>query len=151
MLSDFNIFETESRERVKIGQDRCDATDQNEFEPTTFSPHADQGAPCNIPKLEAGYYNVSQRNKENTGLAQKLNTLPTYRLDGDAYDFSVVPQVSSISNNVGSSQGQILTITGSGFSTSGDNQVNLADTSCEILSESSTEINPFSWENVAFV
>ena len=125
---------------IKIGQERCDSSDQNEFEPITFSPHSDQGAPCNIPKLEAGYYNVSQRNKENTGLAQKLNTVPTYRLDGDAYDFSVVPQISSISNNVGSSQGQILTIQGSGFSTSGDNQVNLADTSCEILSQSSTEI-----------
>ena len=124
----------------KIGDDRCDATDQNEFTPITFSPHSDQYAPCNVPKLEAGYYSVSQKNKENTGNAQKLNTVPTYRFNGEPYDFAIVPQINSISNNVGSAEGQIITIQGSGLSTSGNNQVNLADTPCEILSESSTEI-----------
>ena len=125
---------------VKIGDYRCDATGEDELDAITISSGSDQAAPCVVPSIESGYYSVSQRNLKNTGSAQKMNTLPTYRFNEDPYDFVILPKINSISNQGGSQEGQIITVTGSGFSSSGQNEVNLGGNQCTILSQSSTEI-----------
>ena len=125
---------------IKIGDFRCDASDQNEFDAVTFSSGNNQ-APCNVSTmLEAGYYPVTEKSKNNTGYAKVLNTAYNFKFDGEPYNFAVVPKISSISNNVGSSQGQIITVKGVGFSSSEQNSVSVASIPCTILSQSSTEI-----------
>lgn len=124
----------------KIGDQRCDMNEQNEFNFQEFQTYDKPTLPCNVPPMEAGYYNVTQRNLRNTGLAKKLPTVPTYRFGGDSYDFVVVPRIDSISNNNGSIEGQIITIKGAGFSTTNQNEVSLGNVSCKILEQSATEI-----------
>ena len=126
---------------LKIGNDRCDASNQNEYNPTAFSVNAEQQSSCNVPYIEAGYYNVSQMNMVSTGLASNLNTLSTYKFNGTSYNFAIIPQITWMTNNKGSPFGQILTVYGVGFSSTGQNEVYYGDTKCIIKSQSDTQID----------
>ena len=110
------------------------------MDPITFNLGSEETGVCDVPDLEAGYYNVTQKKMLNTGYANILNTIPTFQVNGSVYDFVIVPSISAISNNQGSSEGQIITIEGSGFSSTEQNEVYLADTPCSIISQTSTSI-----------
>jgi len=125
---------------ILIGSANCYFPD-NPNDPTEFEPSENSLVDCTTPANEPGYYNVSQRNGLNTGDAWIFDTVHNYKLStNDYYDFVVIPQISSLSSNLGSYLGQIITITGSGFSSLSTNTVQFSDTNCVISSQTSTQI-----------
>jgi len=135
------ISSTSDIDYLKIGPLRCDKSNYVDIAEITFNSWDRVPIPCDVPSdHEAGYYTVSQRNKQATGHAKRLNSLPVYKDSNSSYDFAVVPRIDSISANSGSKEGQILNIKGSGFSKSGQNTVRLGDTPCNIISQDEREI-----------
>lgn len=60
-------------------------------------------------------------------------------LNGEYFEHTILPAVSSISPNSGALQGQQLTITGSGFSNNKKNvSVSIDGVNCDVISSSTT-------------
>ena len=75
------------------------------------------------------------------GYAAKSPTYQGLDLQGNLYDFRCIPLITDVSNNIGSPQGQILTLTGFGFSGNISSvQVIAGDYPCTVLSSNNYNV-----------
>jgi len=130
----------EEVEYFKIGEYNCPFYDKIEFAEQDLSTWSPNNIFYDVPSLlTPGKYDVSSAS-QYVGYAMKLQSASFWDIDTETtYDFVVMPSISDVSANEGSIKGQIITITGTGFAAEG-NVVQLADTNCEVIAESSTEI-----------
>ena len=96
---------------------------------------------CRVaPEMEAGYYNSTFKVK-NMGYSQNLPNFPSLNTLGQLYDFKCYPLVNKVSSNVGSPNGQVIKISGNGFSPQKENVVVTAgDYPCKVLASDLYEI-----------
>ena len=76
-----------------------------------------------------------------TGYAAKSPTYQGMDVQGNLYDFRCIPLITDVSNNIGSPLGQILNLTGLGFSSNiSSMQVIAGDYPCTVLSASNYNV-----------
>lgn len=75
------------------------------------------------------------------GYAAKSPTYQGIDAKGNLYDFRCIPLITDVSNNIGSNQGQILNLTGLGFSSNiSSMQVIAGDYPCTVLNTSNNNV-----------
>jgi hypothetical protein len=104
-------------DKMTIGDSICTYDDiRVEDEDSSYIRSGWTGHSCETSDLlEAGYYNVSMTTVY--GLAKKLSSNLYYNPNDKAiYEYAVIPKIESVSASSGSANGQIITISGKGFS-----------------------------------
>lgn len=123
---------SESIEDMKIGSFVCDRVGLDFVDLSRWSSY--NKIYCRVaPEMVSGYYNSSVRVK-TYGLASPYSTFAT--LDNNNYlsDFKCLPIILNISSNIGSPNGQIIEISGYGFSpVLNEVKVQAGDYECKVL------------------
>lgn len=126
-------------ENIKIGEFICDRVGLDEVTYTTWDSNSLFN--CRVaPEMEAGYYNSSFKVKDK-GYSKNLPSFPSLSPKGEIYDFKCMPLVNEVSTNVGSPNGQVITLKGNGFSPKKDKvEVIAGNYPCNVLSSDLYEI-----------
>ena len=120
---------------LKIGSDIC-----NMFDVT--QPDDTSQLVCDQSSFqEAGHYNIEEDIKSK-GIADNHFRLKRTSFNKTAnHQYTVMPNIKTVNSTSGSTNGNILQITGTGFSDkNANNLVKVANTPCNIVSSSLTEI-----------
>lgn len=124
---------------IKIGPFICDRIGLDDVDYITWDSNSLFN--CRVaPEMEAGYYNSTFK-VEEMGYSKNLGSFPNLSPFGDLYDFKCYPLVNNVSTNIGSPNGQIITIQGHGFSPLKENiEVIAGDYACNVLDSDLYEI-----------
>ena len=119
-------------EHIKIGPFICDRIGLDDVDYIVWD--ANSLFNCRVaPEMEAGYYNSSFKVKER-GFSRNLPSFPALSPSGQLYEFKCYPLVNNVSSNLGSPNGQVITISGNGFSPMKENvKVVAGDYPCNVL------------------
>jgi hypothetical protein len=81
-----------------------------------ISPNSDQYISCKVSPIQSGgYYNITEWVVPGIGTNVLRMNYGSVNGFGN-YQFMVIPSITSVSSNTGGSQGQTITIYGTGFS-----------------------------------
>ena len=118
-------------EDIRIGPFFCDREGLDEV---TYNPwDYNSRFQCRVaPEMEAGYYNSTFKVKDH-GYSKNLPSFPSLSPSGQLYDFKCYPLINQVSSNVGSPNGQIIKISGNGFSQKENVVVIAGDHPCKVL------------------
>ena len=111
---------------------RCNMLDQESLQ---FNTGDLLFSTCEVGDVPAGKYPARFHNLINAGNSITYPGAVYYDENWNNFSFIIAPSVTSLSSNLGSKNGQIITITGTGFGNNASNiSVNLDSLPCKILS-----------------
>jgi hypothetical protein len=135
---------------LRVGPTACGVDEELQVLPTDnlVDGNGVGSVRCVIGDAEAGRYNVSFEVRDNSvggkGYGQALfrgRNAKQVAPDGTVFHYTQRPQVSGLStSSTGLGGGSLVTISGAGFSTVGDNVVRLAGLPCAVVSASPTQL-----------